>query len=447
MGIYRRPQTHERLHLNPLDFNRISEFAEEMFAQFAEHMLIDPTAHDATTTEGVILWGLRVTDASEGGMARVSISPGAAVVPEDAPNGRAWRLALHENTSQLVFNNIGSDAIQLALTYVDDGVENRNFRVITPAGRGIVTAPFATYTRPMGTVTRRANSNEPDAGQILLATVTHDAAVVSEIIDKREPLFEVPDGTFGDGGGKAARGLMKSWRWIRGVIDQLKGRVDDVIDETGQLNQFLHCSDGGPNITINQGNRISFGARQVKASEPCSIAGVRPTREETETAGASAEDYENSQDGLKLNGATVCRAFCQVHIDIDPENMARWAGQNVDDVTGILDAAGKYDVTFSPALFGGPVGNLETGAWRVRAYPIHFVDGVGNPSNKNAVNIKVYKHPTNPERAVRIQAYEWNVVERDWAESHLPFALELLGPIGRQPIWRDWPNGVSFVVE
>ena len=87
--IFRWPLVRPNQRVIPLDFERLTAAAEDLIAHIAQHVLVDTT--DATYKDmGIVLWGLAASSVN-GNPATVTVSPGAALVPNNGGDSR-WRL-------------------------------------------------------------------------------------------------------------------------------------------------------------------------------------------------------------------------------------------------------------------------------------------------------------------------------------------------------------------
>src|SRR5690349_8828925 len=127
--LFRFPLFQANRQLGERDMTRMSAAIEALVAHIVQNLLVDPTVDGPN---GIVLWGLEVSDASSvGNPRRFSVSAGAAVVPA-AAGTRRWQMCILPNavTQDLAAGDTRRDLVELRLADVAEENEVRKFRVV-----------------------------------------------------------------------------------------------------------------------------------------------------------------------------------------------------------------------------------------------------------------------------------------------------------------------------
>tara|TARA_R100000152_G_C6777721_1_gene207769 strand:- start:328 stop:1770 length:1443 start_codon:yes stop_codon:yes gene_type:complete len=456
---FRFPWVRSNQRIVPTDFRRLAASVEDLIGNMAEHMFEDDGAASSGGygSQGIVLWGLSVSDATAGGVAKVSVSPGAALLPPSAGE-RSWRLA-YLSSSQTVslvaaqLNSPRTDTIQLGLisepaadASVGGGLEeseNRDFRSLNAQNQEqIASQATPTYRAPAGEVSVNQGSSDAAAGAVRLANVTVTLAAVSANLDKKQPAFPSPVGS------TMIRGFGTAYRAIRDRVAAISTQVDSVISVNGGMLSSASAASGGPSFgpadytpILNGASQdiFRFNERHVFANHPLRGGGFRPIPTWLETVDGAphaiqASHYENDADGLRVNAAVAIRAIALVrpYQANNAYTHAEWVGQNVSSVN--RTGAGFYNVTFNSAGFGSQYGDWWSDRFIVRVYSaqMHYDTPLMLGPGGGSASI-VFRH--SRDLVATGNVFKVNISIEAHAAAAItsvdaPFAVELIGPIG-----------------
>jgi hypothetical protein len=440
---WKGPLVRENQRIIPKDFIRLLEMVLDVPAQLAQHLFLYPAAE---ANSGIVLWGLQVVSAADGGNPRrIKVKAGACLVPMAAPNltgqdtndgaldSGGLRLIVLPNDTFLDLDAAPAprtDTIELDASQIDETLESREFRALGAGGANVILNNVATYRRPVGIATVRKGVNGVAfANACLLAKVPING---DGSMGAPAPLqtYMWPATSGGVGNDNAGIGLPYS-RGPRRLLDWIRKRVDSVISlaPTGGLANAVKVAAGGPDIAFTD-DVVDWVTRAVKGVATWRAGRLRVGGQDAADGDADATLYRNDDDGLALNAATAIRACCVVTptYAADDYAAATYVGQNVTGVTRV--GVGHYIVTIRDEAGASVFGDLnDSSRWEVKGFPVPFAtDTTAGLSALKITPAKVVTPSGFTGNDLDVRLYAWHDATQAFDLVDFPFGINVRGP-------------------
>lgn len=447
---YRVPRVRSNQRVVPKDFNRLVEAVLDAPAMILRHVLLP-----STLTGGVVLYGLRVSNAADGANPRrVRISAGACVMPDTAANihGTAENDATLDSAGHrivIVPNDIlvdldelpaaRTDTIHIELNEQEEVTESREFRVVGGGGQSVENQNVTTYRRPFGAgYVNKSTNGTTVAGKVRLATVEIAAdSTLGAITDYRSLMWPVTSGTDPDASGGVGAGYARD---LSELIDWMRSRLESVVDVDylGGLKSAILVAAGG-NTILTDATSIDFVDRIVKGIATWQAGRLRLGKADVADPDFDPEHYENYIDGLALNAGTVTRGIAIITTKYDGGvyNGFFWGGQRVTDCQRV--AQGIYDVTFNGAVTESTVGAMkDSRRWSIECHALpHNSDTTGALLDTQLYRPKSVVPQHMGTNTIRVRLWAWDpdalgntgIATGAWAAEDFPFSVAIRGPV------------------
>lgn len=373
-----------------LDFNDLADLPEELLRRFIQNMVVQ----GETDLYGWVLYGLTVTDSSEGAVTSVQITAGACILPPSAGDEGYRLLIVPANINvPLTLPEAGTrtDVIQIVLQQTATENAARYVRSLGPGGEPQAEQQnINTRIRVTGAEgVNEGGGAVASPGAVRLAAVAMSTDAITGVTDYRAYLL--PNG--GPLGAYVATkfdSLREFATVVSSVLSQTEARVNVNIEANGKLKTTLAMSAGDDLVvdagTFNVGERDVVVDGGVTATGEGDFTGVRVGHED------AVDDFRASTDFLKINGASVARLIGKAWMTLT------WDGVDSFDFTAMLtgghgvsitrQGVGNYTVTIDPAVAVDGVSAFDATGVQTR-YSItaevdpytNFVGGVDNDAD------------------------------------------------------------------